>query len=780
MKTKGLKRILILFFLLFFTLAIFSVGSFFKSPTLSPEAEAKIVQSDLKETYFLGEKIELSNSYTVEYDNQTYVTSEAQIIFPDGKVYSSKTFFAKQIGKYAVVGYFSAEEKERKATKFFYVLDTENPDSVPPQITVECERTDSNGIFVKLGDSVKVFKAFCGDNDFTGEIKKAVYYNYGTALETSVSVTGDVFTASRLGVYTIVYTAKDVYGNLGTETLNVTAVDLNGEEPISLSVEKAEEIISGVETVLPAHEASGINGAIKVKITAKHGKETLEIDSISRSFMPSYAGTYVIEYAYSDNVYNGTYSYEVTVVSHNARVVAEVPTLPKYLIKNAAYSFDDCIVYEYTESGPKKLEMECVIAYDGSENYLAVKRENCKITGNTVAKIGYRAKTDADFKLDVCECPIQDVGFGESLQMEKYFLGDFTAEKSSSSILFKSNVKNGNGTLSFINPISFSQFLFNFRLNANYANFAGLKIKLIDYYDDSVSLVYTYTNRAGAIYLSLGETEQRIKGSFDDGTIRFIQHKDGSIVTGDFSETLKNPFLSDLCYLELELSGIEGNAGVEIVKINNQGIGASASDNNAPIIFVSEIDGERRKDALVTIPRAVISDVLSPVLFENTFVSVKMPDGSFAVSEDGVKLDGSTSASVERILRLSQYGKYTIKYTAFDGNCRTEGSKTVFVHVLNDAPPQIRFDELKGNNMTFSGRVGETRTVKTYTTLDDNTSAEALKTYTCVIHNNAFISYNEETFTLYEEGLYTVYAYCIDDAGNSAYAYYNILVGGAK
>ena len=44
------------------------------------------------------------------------------------------------------------------------------------------------------------------------------------------------------------------------------------------------------------------------------------------------------------------------------------------------------------------------------------------------------------------------------------------------------------------------------------------------------------------------------------------------------------------------------------------------------------------------------------------------------------------------------------------------------------------------------------------------------------MHNNATIAYNQPTFTLDEEGLYTVYVYCIDSVGNYSFAYYNILV----
>jgi hypothetical protein len=109
-------------------------------------------------------------------------------------------------------------------------------------------------------------------------------------------------------------------------------------------------------------------------------------------------------------------------------------------------------------------------------------------------------------------------------------------------------------------------------------------------------------------------------------------------------------------------------------------------------------------------------------------------------------------------------------------NCKDLGTKTVFFYVLNDIAPTIRFDGIKQNNLTFRGELGETRTIKNYLVSDDCDTKDQLTVISCVMHNNATIAYNQSTFELDEEGLYTVYVYCIDSVGNYSFAYYNVLV----
>jgi hypothetical protein len=157
-------------------------------------------------------------------------------------------------------------------------------------------------------------------------------------------------------------------------------------------------------------------------------------------------------------------------------------------------------------------------------------------------------------------------------------------------------------------------------------------------------------------------------------------------------------------------------------------------------------------------------------------VSVENPDGSWAVSEENIPLDGTASGKVEHSIKLTQYGKYTVRYSAKDMNCKDLGTKTVFFYVLNDIAPTIRFDGIKQNNLTFRGELGETRTIKNYLVSDDCDTKDQLTVISCVMHYNATIAYNQSTFELDEEGLYTVYVYCIDSVGNYSFAYYNVLV----
>lgn len=751
------------------------IGAYQPKPIVS-NADMKIVDANLQDVYELGSFVSISNTYTVEYEGQSYTTNEVNVLSPNGKVYPAGDFRLIYSGKYTLVGYFLTGENEQKVEKSFYVKDGDKNDEEAPTILVDCNLSGLGSIFVGVGETVEIFEANCNDEDFTGDIIAEVFYNYGTSVQTSVNVVDNRFVVAHEGAYTIVYTAKDVFGNVGVETVCVTSVELGDKSPISLSVVPITESVSGEETILNEHKTEGINGEILVAITASNEQERIQINPITRAFVPSYTGVYTIEYVYNDNVYKGRYSYEISVRSENVRQLISTPTLPRYFIKNAFYSLDGCVVYEYTDNGPKPLEMQCAIAYGDSEQYNVVNGEKFQVSGAQTAKIRYQAKNDESYCIEVGEVLIRDVGYGENLSMDKYFIGDFVAKKKATSIAFTSNSGNDTEKLEFINPISFSQFTFNFRIPTQTTDFQRMDVVLSDYYSSETNIKISYLNKGGKIYLVFDGEEYRLKGMFGDGSMRLLQMKNDALFVEDISIAIDNIFETDLCYLSFVFSGISNGAGIDIVKINNQTVNSVSTDEKPPIIYVKDVKGSYKINERMTIPVAVVSDVLSPILFENIFVSVENPDGSWAVSEENISLDGTASGNVEHSIKLTQYGKYTVRYSAKDMNCKDLGTKTVFFYVLNDIAPTISFDGIKQNNLTFRGELGETRTIKNYLVSDDYDTEAQLTVISCVMHNNATIAYNQPTFTLDEEGLYTVYVYCIDSVGNYSFAYYNILV----
>ena len=69
-------------------------------------------------------------------------------------------------------------------------------------------------------------------------------------------------------------------------------------------------------------------------------------------------------------------------------------------------------------------------------------------------------------------------------------------------------------------------------------------------------------------------------------------------------------------------------------------------------------------------------------------VTVKKPDGSFAVAEDGTTLNNA-DASKNYALKYSMAGKYEIAYSVSDTNGRYGGASTKSAYVMDDIAPEF-------------------------------------------------------------------------------------------
>ena len=190
-----------------------------------------------------------------------------------------------------------------------------------------------------------------------------------------------------------------------------------------------------------------------------------------------------------------------------------------------------------------------------------------------------------------------------------------------------------------------------------------------------------------------------------------------------------------------------------------------------------ETDASVEMGGKITLKSALIADVLDPNV--KTSFSVISPSGAYAKATDGSILDSSADYSKEYIIIPSEYGRYTITYTAKDTlNAIQEIEYTVLVYDVES--PKIILD-----GVTFDGSVsvtkieqyakkGTTITVKDVEVVD-NCSAN-IKVYSLYKTPSGVLRMlgEDKTIALDLPGEYMVYYVASDEEGNSTTASYVI------
>ena len=147
------------------------------------------------------------------------------------------------------------------------------------------------------------------------------------------------------------------------------------------------------------------------------------------------------------------------------------------------------------------------------------------------------------------------------------------------------------------------------------------------------------------------------------------------------------------------------------------------------------------------------------------------PSNRYVLSEEGILLDGSATASANYTFTLKEYGKYRIQYRTIDqsGN---EVTMPYLINVEDDEKPSIQIE-----NEVITIKRLTVYEIKNYVVSDNITAQDKLSVTVIVMDKkqNSVISVGNEFEAKYS-GEYTVYIYCTDEAGNSSYASFVLIV----
>ena len=389
--------------------------------------------------------------------------------------------------------------------------------------------------------------------------------------------------------------------------------------------------------------------------------------------------------------------------------------------------------------------------------------------------------------------PVIDVGYGKKTtekEYVKYMQGNYTSAElveEGASYTFE----NGEAKLQFINPISSANFKLGFTLSVSAVEEVTLTLR-DESAQDSNYTTYTYQKENGSNVMLVarryvdgklvGESKAYTKHKEWSGAYTLSYSSEGLNVEDVLMDTIKS-FEKDKALFEISMKGAK-DCTVIISQLNNQAFSSTIREGKPQISFEQK-NGVEEVNTIYSVSPCYASSVLNSVLLKDVKVTVNTPSGDIATSVDGVRLDNVTADRAYDV-KLTQIGQYRVSYVATCiGSTRTNGHATLenddyyIINVSEGIAPTVSFTD--GSNETTVVKVakGTTHQIKDFVATDNATPSENLKVYKMIL-DEAFIveanGYGVDSYTFTEAGTFIVYVLVYDALGNSAAAYYKVIV----
>lgn len=630
-------------------------------------------------------------------------------------------------------------------------------------------------------------------DDYSGrcEVVGSVYYNTPDGARVRADVKDGCFTPFKAGSYTVEYTAADRYGNVAVETVEIIA-EADSSALLVAEIADAADGEAGCELRVPVPEFSNARGNCRWEAVASlNGNDNVayKITSENPVFTPEYAGAYTLTYTYGDYVTEGKAEKTFNVGASRKPVIDGMPVLPEYLILGCEYNLPSVSGTVYTDGTPVRKVCGIYVSEDGG----AERAINGKLItyANSYAEVIYRISDGDGSEVKSAKIPVIDVGYNGNYKIEKYFYGDgFSTVTDKDYIRFTADGAQGEtAATTFINPLQ--TFDFSLRVYASGKGFNSISVILSSASDIDSKVKFTYRNEGGQVMFSVnGGSEVALTATaFNDPTspltLSFNGFNNTVMPTGVSSLAYKvthdtrgnefKGFENMSAYMTVELGGItdKNSASVNIVSLNGQKISNVYTDITKPQLSAATASGDRLQGTEYVIPKVYAADVLDVV---TGTMSVTAPDGSFAVSKDGVVIGTGSDISRDYTIVLSQFGAYTVRYEVAD-IC---GNKLTYEYVLRAAdftPPEVEVV-----SPVTEGAVGAQIKVADIR-ISDNRD-EKVEDFTVFVtvttpdfRSHSLISADGKcaaTFTASYAGEYTVTYLVLDSSGNMGSASYKI------
>lgn len=546
-------------------------------------------------------------------------------------------------------------------------------------------------------------------------------------------------------------------------------------------------------------------------------------------FLPIAVGDYVVTYTYGDNVEHGTFNYTVVCASENKINFKEKPFLYRTYTYGMEYDVSQHVGYQFgdtLEENPTTVE----ISYDNGTTWTQVdktfvvgKDANGEVPlTKTVDTIKFRYTsgsnvqttdnaTIVDVRKDTTK-PLSLVikdGVEGNLDYTKYLYTDEfeISETPQRKYVFDAKNTSGSAVLKVNNPITFNkkgEFITLFNTFTELNNFNKVTITLIDAYDPTNVLNFYYEVILGETFIY---TDTSRKFCITDFPL-FSLDPEKNLATLDFSYNVNNRYITscgkqfsaeflptnNLFYVEYTLGGISGSdAAISLTDVSNAALSSrTVVDNKSPVFCYQSSAGTYALGTTVTIFAPQATDFCTPYAQKGR-TSIKVTINNKPIeSVDGTLLNGIDNDPTKNYdILIDQLLIYKVTYTVVDDAGKSD-TISYSIQGADKVNPVITLGYDFNENTIHNVTLGKPFTID-YTISDNVSPAENCLGRVVILNDKTSrliyaaepmeYAENSEDYTLITDtctitvkGMYTVYVYAQDEAGNTVYASYKLNV----
>ncbi|MDR0426193.1 MAG: hypothetical protein LBH24_03375 [Clostridiales bacterium] len=638
-----------------------------------------------------------------------------------------------------------------------------------PAITTEADgKTPLPGA---AGGSYKVFSASAYDGLAERPVKTAVYYNYADpSNRVDIGCADGVFKTDKAGVYTIEYSAADVFGNVNQKTVNI---GVRASLPaLDLAVATQGRVTSGyLGTLIPvaAHTVyTGPELGIGVDVAVTFEGEAVAVTG--GRFAAERAGTYAVTYTALDQAgRRETAGYNVSVTQSAHPVFFGEPELEAYYIGGYDYVFPAFTAHDYTSGRdvPAKIKIK---VDDGAETAVTPGQRHAVIgsrpQNGTIVITYYIEESGSAVAAAVIERPVINAYLDGKFDAARFFDLDAGVEIQKNARNYTFSTSNSGG-FGFIKRQLDDNFGVSFARDTRGA-FSAMSLYLTDSLNPEERVKLSLRpDGAGGMLMSVADIGSYAVNANAFSFLYLAADRAFSVANVKYpirAYTNRRPFTgfsSGMVYFRVEFEGVYGPSAVAVTNFNGQPLNASTADVLRPRIkLYGDLGGYYTPGTEFVVPRAAASDIFDPNI---TFtLTVTAPDGSVVVAQDGTVLRNVDPSREYRIM-LYSVGDYVLTYTAKDKyNVRAEVRASSVTIVLAKTRPVITLDK----EVQATAKLGDTVAAPKGSARDS--AGNTLRVYRFLV--DSYGNYTEitdayDSVKVTQKGVYTLVYYAASADG---------------
>lgn len=718
---------------------------------------------------------------SIRYDAETrcVYSGDTMVIDLDSSLYFSKLWNGFTSGRVRLTisaDVYSSSVAEFMVTYLKGVDLTSDKliDSAAPEITVDTPY--SVAPVAKVGVKYPLHDAAARD-DYSGicKVERQIWYNYNSLNTVTVAEKEGCFIPDREGMYAVVYTASDKAGNKAQKTVWIRAQ--NEVEPVRLNLTGTYETQTpvGKPIALATYEAEGGSGKIDVSCEVTLNGKTIDCTS---GFRPRETGRYTVKYTARDYLgQSAEQEYEIEVSPNSQPVFIDEPVLPRYYISGSEYAVPELYGYDYSDGSEKiiKASVSVIDANGAAPHSVEGKFTPLVINnGDQITLLFKVGETEIIRKVTTIKSFEADGG-KMRLQMQNYFVTTNAAVTANDESITVASNGEENSYFDFANAL-LSEGV-SLRLNAlpRRSSFDGIKVTFTDSLDQSQAVSVRIMQNGASAYMELGDMRTDLSAGFRSSSASnafSVAYSQNRILLNTASADAKNyddgrefqGFGSGFVYLTVSFINAQADSAIDVTDVNDQPVSNSATDRIKPkITLIGNYGGVATLNSTLTIPRALAGDVLDP----NVTLTLTVSDqsGNAVTASDGIALQG-VSADREYTFVASDYGQYSVSYTAYDTFNGRDYAFSYVINVEDREKPVVDF----ASEIVKTIKLGELIVIPDFTATDNVTASENLTIakYICT-PTGKLISLPEQSnaFRPSSAGEYEVRITVTDEAGNT-------------